>query len=119
MVQSKLAIEYCIDEDKLFMLSIIHAMFQVNYEQAVKTSLYIGKEYNIARSEILRMPYFEYEIILEEINAIQKEQEQRNKQQEKEQSNMMKQYNPNTMMNNINRNMNMSMPKVNIPTSFK
>lgn len=115
MVQSKLAIEYCIDEDKLFMLSIIYATFQVNYEQAVKTTLYIGKEYNLARSEILKMPYFEYEIILEEINAIQKEQEKRNKQQEKDQASMMKQYSPATMMNNINRNMNMSMPKINIP----
>lgn len=115
MVRSKLAIEYCIEEDYLFMLTLIYNTFRVNYEQGVKTLLYIGKEYNLARSEILRMPYFEYEIILEEINAIQKEQEKRNKQQEKDQAKMMKHYNPNSMMNNINRSMNMSMPKVNIP----
>lgn len=115
MVQSKLSIDYCVHEDNLFMMNLIYATFQINYEQAVKTTLYIGKEYNLARSEILKMPYFEYEIILEEINAIQKEQEKRNKEQEKDQSNMMKQFNPNSMMNNINRNMNMSMPKVNMP----
>ena len=115
MVRSKIAIEYCINEDNIFMLSLVYAGFQIDYEKTVKTSLYVGKEYNLARSEILKMPYFEYEIILEEINAIQKEQEKYSKQQEKDQSNMMKQFNPNTMMSNINRNMNMSMPKVNMP----
>ena len=115
MVQNKLSIDYCVPEDKLFMMNLIYATFQVNFEQAVKTTLYIGKEYNLSRSEILKMPYFEYEMILEEINAIQKEQEKRNKEQEKDQSKLMKQYNPASMMNNINNNMNMSMPKVNMP----
>jgi len=62
------------------------------------------------------MPYYQYEIILEEINALVKEQEKENSRQQKEQAQMQKQYNPNSMMNSMSRNMgNISMPKVNIP----
>ena len=62
------------------------------------------------------MPYYEYEIILEEIKAIQKEQERENKRQEDEHARMQKTFNPNSMMNSMNRNMsNVSLPKVNIP----
>ena len=62
------------------------------------------------------MPYYEYEIILEEIKAIQKEQEKENKRQEEEHARMQKTFNPNSMMNSMNRSMpNVSLPKVNIP----
>ena len=47
-------------------------MYKVNTEDSVKSNLYICKEYHIQPSEILRMPYYQYEIILEEIKVIQK-----------------------------------------------
>lgn len=82
----------------------------------VKNRLYICKEYHIQPSEILSMPYYEYELILEEIKVIQKNQEQENKRQEEEHSRMQKTFNPNSMMSSMNRNMgSMNLPKVNIP----
>ena len=62
------------------------------------------------------MPYYQYEIYLEEIKAIQKQQEKENENQEKQQAQMMKGMNPNSMMNSIKHNIpNMSMPKINVP----
>jgi hypothetical protein len=84
----------------------------------IKNRLYICKDYHIQPSEIDKMPYYEYEIILEEIKAIQKQQEQENENQQKEYANMHKNMNPNSMMNSMRNSMNMgnmSMPKVNIP----
>jgi hypothetical protein len=81
-----------------------------------KNFLYISKDYHIQPSEINIMPYYQYELYLEEIRAIQKEQEKENEKQEKQQSQMMKNMNPGSMMSSMNRNMpNMNMPKVNIP----
>jgi len=59
------------------------------------------------------MPYYEYEIILEEIKIIQKEQEDQRKQQEAEQNKMKHDYNPSSMMRGMQNNM--QMPKVSIP----
>lgn len=56
------------------------------------------------------MPYYQYEIILEEINIIQKQQEEQQKQQEKEHSMMQQKYNPSSMMRNVNNSMSQSMP---------
>lgn len=82
----------------------------------MKNFLYICKDYHIQPSEINQMPYYQYEIYLEEIKAIQKQQEKENERQEKEQAHMMKGMNPNSMMSSINRNVpNMSMPKINVP----
>ena len=62
------------------------------------------------------MPYYQYEIILEEINALVKEQEKERDRQEKEHAQIQKGFNPNSMMNSMNRNMsNMNLPKVNVP----
>ena len=90
-------------------------MFKVNTEASVKSNLYICKEYHILPSEISIMPYYQYEIILEEIKLIQKEQEEQNKAQEKEYSSMRNQYNPQNMMKGMNQMGQMSMPKISIP----
>ena len=91
-------------------------MFKVNTEDSVKSNLYICKEYHIQPSEILRMPYYQYEIILEEIKVIQKQQEEQNNQQQKDYSNMRNQYNPSNIMKGMNNSMNnISMPKISIP----
>ena len=59
------------------------------------------------------MPYYEYEIILEEIKIIQKEQEEERKRQEADQNKMKHNYNPSSMMKNMQNSM--SMPKISIP----
>ena len=97
-------------------LLLVYAPFRIDTEQMMKNFLYICKDYHIQPSEINQMPYYQYEIYLEEIKAIQKQQEKENEKQEKQQSQMMKGMNTNSMMNNINRNMpSINIPKVNIP----
>lgn len=96
-------------------LKLIYSTYRIDIEQLCKNLLYICKDYHIQPSEINKMPYYQYEIYLEEIKSIQKEQEKENENHQK-QYDSMKGMNPNSMMNNISRNMgNMSMPKVNIP----
>ena len=64
----------------------------------------------------MALPYYEFEIMLEEIKQIRKEQEEENKRQEKESAAMRRQFNPNSMMKGMNNPMqNIQMPKVNIP----
>lgn len=97
-------------------LLLVYAPFRIDSEQMFKNFLYICKDYHIQPSEINQMPYYQYELYLEEIKVIQKQQEKENEKQEKQQSQMMKGMNPSSMMNNINRNMpSMNIPKVNIP----
>lgn len=64
----------------------------------------------------MALPYYEFEIMLEEIKQIHKEQEEENKRQEKESAAMRRQFNPNSMMKGMNNPMqNIQLPKVNIP----
>jgi len=85
----------------------------------VKNKLYICREYHIQPSEIDRLPYYEYEWMLEEINLIQKEQEKQNEAQQKEYDSMRSSMNPNSMMKNASSSMpnmsNMKMPQMKIP----
>lgn len=82
----------------------------------VKSKLYICKDYHIQPSEIMALPYYEFEIMLEEIKQIHKDQEEENKRQEKESEMMKRQFSPNSMMKGMNNPMqNIQMPKVNIP----
>ena len=82
----------------------------------VKSKFYICKDYHIQPSEIMALPYYEFEIMLEEIKQIHKEQEEENKRQEKESAAMRRQFNPSSMMKGMNNPMqNMQLPKVNIP----
>ena len=97
-------------------LLLIYATYRIDAEQIMKNFLYICKDYHIQPSEIGKMPYYQYELYLEDIKAIQKEQEKENEKQQKDYSAMQSSMNPNKMMNSMNHNMgNMSLPKVNIP----
>lgn len=87
-------------------------MYHVNTENLAINKLYICKDYHIQPSEIMMLPYYEYELILEQIKIIVKEQEEQNESFNK-QRNLM---NPKSMMGNINNGMkNISMPKISIP----
>lgn len=54
----------------------------------VKSKVGLAKEYHIAPSEVDRMIFFEYEYLLEEINVLQKQQEEQNISQQKEYESM-------------------------------
>ena len=57
------------------------------------------------------MPFYEYEYVLEDINADVKEQEKRQKEDEKKYGDSAAMPNYSQMMNNMSRNM----PKFNMP----
>lgn len=88
-------------------------MYRINTASLVRNKLFICREWHVQPSEIDKMPYYEYEQILEEINIVQKEQEKEKKEQEKQYGGMNN-MNPKTMMNSM-RN---SMPSFNT-NSFK
>ena len=90
-------------------------MYQIDVRNLVKNKLYICRDYHIQPSEIERMPYYEYEYMLEDINQIAKEQEEENKKQQEDMDNMRSSMNPKNMMNNMENFKMPSMPKMNIP----
>lgn len=71
--------------------------------------MFLSKEYHISRSEILRMPYYEYEWYMQEASDDQKRQEEQRKKDEK---NMPKIPDYNSMMR---RNSTPSLPKISLP----
>lgn len=91
-------------------------MYLVDIRNLVRNKLNICKEYHIQPSEIDRMPFFEYEYMLEDINKDIKEQEKRNKEQEKQQQAAMGSMpNYKNMMNGMSN----SMPKFSMPSMPK
>ena len=50
----------------------------------VKNKLFISKEWHIQPSEVDRLQYFEYEMIIEEIDQNNKEQEKHYKEEQKQ-----------------------------------
>ena len=94
-------------------------MYRVDVRNLVKNKLYLCRDYHIQPSEIDRMPFFEYEYMLEDVKQIQKEQEKEQERQQKEQDNMRHSMNPNTMMRGMQQSMpNMSsvkLPQMQIP----
>lgn len=98
------------------MESALYSIWQVDVRNLVRNKLYICKEYHIQPSEIDRLVFFEYEYILEDIKAEQKEAERRNAEEEKKYSSMNKVPNYNQMMSNVGRSMpslsSFKMPKI-------
>lgn len=64
------------------MESHLYLLWQVDIRNSVKNDLFIVKEYHIQPSEILRMPYYQYEWILDDIREEQKKLEEQRKQEE-------------------------------------
>lgn len=92
----------------------VFSMFRVDIRNLVKNRLYIAKDFNIQPSEIARMPYYEYEFLLEDIKEFAEEEKKRNKEQEDKYGNM----NPSSMLKSAQK----SMPSIKPPggsSSFK
>lgn len=91
----------------------LYSLLRVNLRNLVKNELYICKEWHIQPSEIDRLPYYEYEWILEYINEDHKEQEKRSKEEEKQYDSMKKGMpNMNNMMKGYQQP---TLPKVSLP----
>lgn len=72
----------------------------------VRNKIHICKEYHIQPSEIDRMPYYEYEYVIEEINNDIKEEEKRRKEEEKNRDSSMSGIpNYNSMMSSMKNSM--------------
>lgn len=92
----------------------VFSMFRVDIRNLVKNRLYIAKDFNIQPSEIARMPFYEYEFLLEDIKEFAEEEKKKNKEQEDKYGNM----NPSSMLKSAQR----SIPSIKPPggsSSFK
>lgn len=89
-------------------------MWRIDIKSLVRNELFICRDYHIQPSEIRRKPYYEYEMMLDEIKEVQKEQEENEKKRQKEQDEMRSKYNPSSMMRNMKSSMP-SMPKIQMP----
>lgn len=81
----------------------------------VKNKLFISKEWHIQPSEIDRLQYFEYEMILEEIDQHNKEQEKQQKNEQKQYDQMHSSMKNMTNFNNISKQAQQTLPKVSLP----
>lgn len=94
-------------------------MYRINTANLVQNKLFICKEWHIQPSEIDRMFYYEFELIKQEINIVQKEHEKQQKEQEKQYAGMQKSMSPSSMMNAMKNNMPgmkmPSLPKISVP----
>lgn len=87
-------------------------MYKINTGNLAQNKILICKEWNIQPSEIDRMPFYEYEMMREQISTIQKEQEKRQKEEEKKYSGMKQNMNPASMMNSMRNMPGMKMPSL-------
>ena len=89
----------------------------------VKNKLLLCKEYHLQPSEIDRFVYYEYEWILEEINLIQKQQEEDRENQQDQLSDMRRSFNSHAMTNAMSNSMpkmsDFKMPTVHMPSFSK
>ena len=95
-------------------------MFRINLENLIKNKIYIAREYHIQPSEIDKIPFYEYEIYLEQMNLIAKKQEEENKKQQEEYEGMRSSMNPAKMMSDMKSGMSMpTMPTISSPSMPK
>ena len=90
----------------------LYLMFRANIRNLVKNKLSICREWHIQPSELDRLPYFEYEQILDEVNEVAKEQAKKNEEEQKRYNSMQKTI-PN--MNNLTSSIGKSLPKMTMP----
>lgn len=90
------------------MESAIYSLFVIDIRNLVQNKLFICKEFHVQPSEIDRMPFYEYEYILEDIDNYQKRQQKDEEARAQEYNAMQSQM----KMPNMN---SFKMPKVEIP----
>lgn len=65
------------------MESAIYLTLSVNIESSVKNDLFICRDYHIQPSELRQLPYWQYEILIENIQEINKKAEEDEKKRQK------------------------------------
>lgn len=107
-----------LDQDNLSVLdnsyieSALFSLFKIDIINYIKVKSILAKEFHIQPSEIDKMPAWEYELFMQEINALIKEENERN-QKEMDKSGYNKMNDPNYMKKMANS----QMPKMD--NSFK
>jgi hypothetical protein len=86
-------------------------MWSIDVRNLVQNKFVICREYHIQPSEIDRMQMFEYEFLLEDIRAYNKQQEDQRKKDEQNQPGIP---NVNSYMNSMKQQMP-QMPKISMP----
>lgn len=98
--------------DNSYIESALFSLFKIDVINYIKVKSILAKEFHIQPSEIDKMPAWEYELFMQEINTLVKEENERN-QKEMDKSGYNKMNNPNYMKNMANN----QMPKMD--NSFK
>ena len=100
------------------MVSAVYSLFKINIENLVVNKVHICRNWHIQPSEIEKLQYWEYEIVLKEIDkTIKEENKQQNSQNEKT-SHTSAEKQANNMMRNANNNIP-KMPTMNNITTPK
>ena len=109
---------FSLDQDNLSVLdnsyieSALFSLFKIDIINYIKVKSILAKEFHIQPSEIDKMPAWEYELFMQEINSLVKEENERN-QKEMDKSGYNKMNDPNYMKKMTNN----QMPKMD--NSFK
>jgi hypothetical protein len=64
------------------MESSIYSLFKVSIENLVQNKVVICKNFRIQPSELMRMPYWEYELTIKECERIAEEEKKKHEEQE-------------------------------------
>ena len=67
--------------DASYIEVMIFTLFKIDVANLIKIKAVLSKEFHIQPSEIDKMPAWEYELYVKEINDIVKEENERNKQE--------------------------------------
>ena len=82
--------------DNSYIESALFSLFKIDIINYIKVKSILAKEFHIQPSEIDKMPAWEYELFMQEINTLVKEENERN-QKEMDKSGYSKMNDPNYM----------------------
>jgi hypothetical protein len=100
--------------DTTYIETAIFSLFKIDVLNYIKTKAVLSKEFHIQPSEIDLMPAWEYEIFIQEINSLVKEENDRNKKEMDRAG-----YDKITDKNYMNKIANGKLPNMPNGTSFK
>ena len=104
------------------MESALYSLFQIDVRNLAKSKLLICKEFHVQPSEVMKLVFFEYEYMVEDIKEIQKERESQQEAEEKQNAQLARQM-KNPAANYKLPNYSQAIPKVSMPSfsmpSFK
>lgn len=100
--------------DTTYIETAIFSLFKIDVLNYIKTKAVLSKEFHIQPSEIDLMPAWEYEIFIQEINSLVKEENDKNKKEMDRAG-----YDKINDKNYMNKIVNSKLPNLPNGTSFK